>query len=263
VLLADLFRIFICECKVRLTRAVEFRVNFFIGIFTSFTFSCAAPLFQFLIYRSTTGYPGWSFDQILLFQALLLFWSGFTKTLFGNIRPLIEVCFKYGLFDRYLVYPYPPIGLLLTNGFDYQSVGTLLAGVITVIYSIIKLKLHIDITVILLFFFFQVQGILLYLAFIIFYCAIALKLINIKRLDEILNNIFFFGNFPAEVFSGILQFIYLSVLPLAIWIYYPAQVLLDRIEIFPITAVILCPVLFSGSLFFWYIQLKRYTSAGG
>ena len=137
----DYINIYIIQCKIKLLRAMEFRFNFIMGIFLSLIFSCAAPLFQFLIYSKTNGYPGWNFDQMILFQAVLLLWSGIIGTFLGNLRPLITVVAKFGLFDRFLLFPYPSISVLITSGFGYNSFGTLIAGLLALIYSIIKLNI--------------------------------------------------------------------------------------------------------------------------
>jgi ABC-2 type transport system permease protein len=199
----------------------------------------------------------------MLFQAVLLCWLGLTQTIFGDIFPLMEAVIKYGLFDRYLILPYPPIGIILTRGFNYRSSGTFLAGVIVLIYSIIKMNILISWIKVFLFIGFVFTGMLLYISFIIFYCTLALRLISVFRLRELLNNIILLGNFPVEVFSGFLKIIYLTVLPMAIWINFPTRILLGRLTPISFCSVVVSILLFLISLFVWKNQLKKYSSAGG
>jgi ABC-2 type transport system permease protein len=259
----DYVNYFNIQCRIKLIRAMEFRFNFISGIFFSLILSCASPLFQFLIYFSTNGYPGWSFDQMILFQAVLLLWSGIIGFFLGNVRWLIAVIAKYGLFDRFLLMPYSTIGMIISGGFSYNSFGTLIAGILALIYSILKLHLILYWYHILLFLVFLFFGMLFYITIMIFYGAIAIKLILVERLFVIIDNLISFGNYPAEVFPGFAKMVYLVFFPIGIWIYFPAQVLLGRINYIAIWAVVTVGLLFIISIFIWNKQLKEYTSAGG
>lgn len=261
--LFDMPGLFIQDCKLRLLKAMEFRLEFFTGIITSLAFSCIVPLFQFLIYKNTRGYPGWTFDEILLFQAVLLFWIGFTDTIFGDIKPLMEATIQYGLFDRYLIFPYPPLVILLTRGFNYRSTGTLLAGIIALTYAFIKLSISLTWWRIVLFLVYFAAGILLYLALLILYCTIALRLVYVLNLSVVLDKIIQLGNWPVEIFSGTLKIISFSVLPIAIWINIPCRILLGHLEVTAVFSLIPALILFIVSLILWNKNLKNYTSAGG
>ncbi len=259
----DLFGLFLFECKIKLARAMEFRLDFISSFFTTFFLSFLGPLFQFLIYSKTNGYPGWTFDQIMLFQAIMLIYSGITETLLGNVRYFMETLVQYGLLDRYLLLPYSSIGFILTKGFNYKTFGTILAGLASLVFTIIHMGLVLHWIQIVLFVMFIILGVILMMAFNIFYCTIALRIVFVVRLKEILDRICFFAGFPAEIYSGLIRFLYLTILPLGIWIYYPAQALLGRLSLLSISAIASTIILFFVSLTIWNIQIKKYTSSGG
>ena len=258
-----LLRLFIYDCKLKLARAMEFRVDFIFSFITSFIFSFLGPLFQFFIYSKTNGYPGWTFDQIMLFQAIMLLYSGITETLLGNVRYFMETLVQYGLLDRYLLLPHSTIGYILTKGFNYRAFGITVAGFSTLVFMTLRMGLIVHWQQILLFSMFILLGIILMAAFNIFYCILALRIIVVVRLKEILDRVFFFAGFPAEIYSGVIRFIYLTILPLGIWIYYPAQTLLGRLNYLSIFGSAATIILFYASLKIWKNQIKNYTSAGG
>lgn len=261
--LNDFVELFVLNSKIKLARAIEFRANFVIDIITTFGFSCTIPLFQFLIYTKAEGYPDWSFEQIFLFTAMLLFWSGATETIFGEIRYLIESTIRNGSFDRFLVLPYQPMTVILSKGFSYRSFGTMLAGTIALIYSIIRLGVIVRWWHLFLFIVFLLIGMLLYISFLILYCTLTLVIINTFRLRDIFDKIVSYSLFPAEIFSGAIKVIYLTIIPIALWIYYPVQALLGRLNLFAIYGSAISIAVFMVSIMLWNLQLKKYTSAGG
>jgi ABC-2 type transport system permease protein len=255
--------LFFCDCKIKLARAMEFRADFFSGIFISLIFSGMAPLFQFFIYSKTNGYPGWNLEQIILFQAVFLLWTGISDLLFGNVRVYIESTIQSGLMDRLLVLPYSSIGIILTRGFNYKGIGTALAGMVALVIAIIHLPVKFHWWYLLQFLFFFIIGILLTVSLLIIFCTIALRIIYVMRLKEVMDRVMFFGSFPAEIYSGLIRFVYLTAIPIGIWIYYPAQALLGRLDIYAIYGALISVALFFISKTLWNFQVKKYISAGG
>jgi len=258
-----LLKLFIFDCSLKLARAMEFRADFISSFIASFILSFMGPLFQFFIYSKTNGYPGWTFSQIMLFQAIMLLYSGITETLLGNVRYVMESIVQYGLLDRYLLLPCSSIGYILTKGFNFRTFGVIIAGIVSLVFSIIHFGLVITWIQIIVFTLFIILGVFLMIAFNIFYCSIALRIVYVVRLKEILDRICFFAGFPAEIYSGFVRFIYLTILPLGIWIYYPAQTLLGRLNSYSIYGSISAIILFFVSIKVWNIQIKKYTSSGG
>jgi ABC-2 type transport system permease protein len=258
-----LLRLFLFESKLKLARAMEFRADFVFSLITSFILSFMAPLFQFFIYSKTNGYPGWTFDQIMIFQAIMLLYSGITETLLGNVKYIMESIVQYGLLDRYLLLPYSSIGFILTKGFNFRNLGIIIAGISSLIFAIFHFGLILNWMQIILFSLFIILGIILMMALNIFFCSIALRIVYVARLKEILERIYFFAGFPAEIYSGFIRFIYLTILPLGIWVYYPAQTLLGRLNVFSIYGSISTIILFIVSIKVWNHQIKKYTSSGG
>lgn len=259
----DFIKLIYWDCKLKIVGNSLFRMDFLYSMLTSFIFSCGIPLFQFFIYSKTNGYNGWSFHEILLFQAVLLLCLGINETLFGDIRPLVERTVQFGLFDRLLLFPYQPLVVILSRGFSQKSAGTMLAGAAALMYVILKYKLAITILQFVCFLGFLVTGMLFRLTFIIVYCALTLRFIYLDRAKEIMDRFLSFGNFPAEIFTGAFHFVYLTLVPIGVCVYFPVQSLLGRLDVYAVSGVLVAIGLFVVSVVFWNRQLGKYSSSGG
>jgi ABC-2 type transport system permease protein len=260
----EIIRLYIFNSKIKLARGIQYKFDFFLGIFVAFGLSGLGPIFQILIFTKTRGYPTWNLNQIILFQGVLLIWLGIKDVLFGEVRTNAEAVIRSGEFDMILLKPYPSIWVIISRGFYYHAFGTLIVGIIIVLISIKTMALQIKTWQIIFLLCLFVAGIILYLAITIAYCSITLFLVYMSRLGEIIDKFFYFSNFPIEIFSPILRITFLIILPISIWAYLPTQVLLNRINILiSMASMFVCIILFILSLIIWNHFQKKYTSAGG
>jgi ABC-2 type transport system permease protein len=261
--LINLIRLFLFNCKIRISRSIEFRFDFCLGLFVSLTLSAIGPLVQYLIFTQTNGYPGWSIDQIVLFQGMLLLWLGIKDTIFGDLRNMVQNLVRKGEFDRLLLKPYPPIGVILASGFYYYGTGTIIAGIVVIAYAINKMQLMINPGQLGWFFLFLIAGLILYMGFMVLFCTLVVIFVFTFRAGEILDKILRFSEFPLEIFPRLTRVVFITVFPFAVWIYFPAQALLGRLETKALLGVVFSILFFWINLNLWNWGLKKYTSAGG
>lgn len=258
-----LFKLFFWNCKMGISRSIEYRFDFLLGMFVSLIFSSIGPILQYVIFTQTKGFPGWNLDQIILFQGILLFVLGMRRMAFGGLPGYVNRLVRRGDFDRLLLKPYPPIGVILVSGFNLDSIGSIIAGLSIAIYSILKMGIHIGIIQILVFLLAIVFGIILFMGFQILYTSIVIMLVQIGRLDELLNNILRFGEYPISIFSRTLQTALVTVIPFAVWVNIPANALLNNLDYTISITFIFSLVFFFLNLKIWNLCLRNYTSAGG
>ncbi len=262
-MLIGLIKLFLFNCKLKISSGMQYRIDFFLGLLVSLGMSSIGPVFQYLYFSHSNGYPNWNIKQIILFQGFMLLWFGIKDMLFGEIREKIVNLVRAGGFDMILLKPYPAVGIILSNGFYYQGFGPIIAGLVIIIYMINNISLHINIYQIGLIIFFYISGIILYMGITIIYCSIALLIVFMSRLGEIIDKLLQFSQYPVDIFLRIIRIAFIMVFPIAIWAYLPTQTLLNRIDITVLFSILSCIVFFLISLIFWNICLKKYTSAGG
>ena len=82
--------IFFWSCKLSIARSMEYRLDFFLGLFVNLLLSLAGPLFQYLLFAQVDGYPGWGISEIILFQGVLLLVLGLKTLLFGGVFVYVQ-----------------------------------------------------------------------------------------------------------------------------------------------------------------------------
>jgi ABC-2 type transport system permease protein len=263
VTLVDLLRLFYLNSKMKVLSGMQYRFDFFLGLFVAMGLSSLGPILHYLIFIKMKGYPGWNLDQIILFQGMMLLWLGIKDLLFGEIRGNMEALIKGGGFDRLMLKPYPVLGLIMIDGFYYQGVGTVIAGLAVVLISIKRLALILSLCQIGVVIGFFCCGILLYMAVTVIYCAIAILIVHMGRLSQIFDRLLEFSRYPVEVFAPWVRLIAVVMFPVALWGYFPAQTALNRLNAAAFISISSCLLIFLLSIKLWQLSLKRYTSAGG
>lgn len=259
----DLLGIFWINSKIRLQSNMQYRFDFINGLIMALLNSSISVITLFMIFTTTKGYPNWSLSQIFLFQGVLLFWYGLKDMLFGDVRDYMMDLVRQGNFDRLLLKPYPPMGLILTAGPNYMSLSSLLAGLVIIVSALAKLKIVPSALHILSFFIFLVSATILYMAVLIIYCVIELIIIVMGRISEIMDKLLGFGDYPMEIYSKGVSFGFKYVFPIAVFAYLPSQSLLGRLEPISLLSLPICIVCFIICLLIWQRCLNKYTSAGG
>jgi ABC-2 type transport system permease protein len=262
-MIRDALRLFVKASTIKLVRAMQYRANFAVGLAVALVQSLLLPAFQLLLFTSTAGFVGWTIDQVLLFQSVMLLFTGLARTLFDDVFATMSVTVKNGDFDRVLLLPHAPLVTLLTSGFSFPYLGSAALGLAGSVYFAARAQtghtlrnLGLAAAVLLV-------GLVFYVALVVFYCAFVLTWIEFHRVRELLDKVFFFSSFPAEGYSRTLRFAYLFLFPVSIWAYYPAQILLDRAGIHVLVAMAAGIALFAASVSVWNHRLGGYTSAGG
>lgn len=261
--MVQLSKLFLWNSKLKLQRGFEYRADFFIGSLISLFMSSLPPLFQYLIFSQTNGYPGWTIKQIILFQGILLIWIGLRDTAFGEMKQYVLAMIRRGEFDRLLLKPYPPIILLLTSGFNIKSIGAIFAGFILSTYSCIQLEIIIAPMMIPLILLCLFTGLLLHLSLEIIFCILVVRFVQIGQAERLFDTLMNFANYPVELFTKIPRLLLSFAVPFALWIYYPTQVLLNRVDLKLLIAFVSSIIIFIICNILWNRTLKRYTSAGG
>lgn len=256
-------KIYFWNSKLNIARGMEYRLDFFVGMFVNLLFTGAGPIFQYLVFRQIHGFPGWSLQDILLFQGILLLVLGIRASFLGGNADYVQVLVRKGQLDILLLRPVSSLAMVLSRGFSFENIGSVFAGLVLVVYGIENSGVRLSVWKILGFIFAILAGLLFFLSIDILYCCMVVFLIHIGRLKEIFDNIAKFGQYPLEMFSKGLQGVLFTVLPMALWVNVPCKILLEGIHLYLFSGVVFLVVWLVGSICLWNLCIKRYTSAGG
>jgi ABC-2 type transport system permease protein len=251
------------DLQMKFKRALAFRRNFATNLLISLVYSLIFSIFQFCVYAGLRGYPGWGAGQMLLFQAVLLFWTGSVDLLFGGVRDFIDLEITHGNLDRLFVCPPPVLVSLLSRGTNVQATATVLAGAVGSAVMLARLGVHLTWAKAISFAVFFAAGLTFYVALLVVYSACTLFMVKMERLREVFDRVLFFASFPADLYAGAGKAALIVAFPLALWVYLPVQALLGRLEHFALLSVGTSVSLLALAIAFWRRQERRYVSAGG
>jgi len=242
---------------------MQYRVDFLVGFLVSIIIAFIQPAIQILFFKGVNGFQGWNVNQIIVFQGVMVFWIGLKDTLFGKVRSDVQSMIRDGSFDRLLNKPYSALVLIFSGGFNFLGIGTLGAGIVILVYSIDINNLRINNLELIIFAIFMIFGLILYISMLIVYCAILIHLVSMNRLEEIMDKFLRFSEYPLNIYPAVTQWLLTIFIPLSLWVYYPAQILLHRFDKLSLIGIIMSILLFFISIKIFNISLKKYASTGG
>ena len=242
---------------------MTYRINFFLTMGMMMMFNLAFPLVTFLIYLNSNGFPGWNFDQILLFQGFVIMVWGLQQFFLGNVSWELNRIVREGQLDKLLVLPMGPFEFLMTTEASLEVVPEIFLGIFLVLFAMAKLGLIFSLTAWVLMILFLILALIFLGSLNAIQMALVIRFVQIRRLGELLRVASLFGQYPANIYSKAVQTLLIGAIPFALIAFYPSSAVLGRITEIPYIAIISTFCFAMIAVAVWKNALKKYTSAGG
>lgn len=256
------FKIWRKNILLSVSEMMTHKIGFFLLCLSLFFGDIIIPLVSTFIYKVSSGIPGWTLMQFILFQGTLILVLGLWHLLFADMPFVVIHNVMEGTFDNFLLRPFPALKLLTTMGFDFDGIGEVMAGVLIVGIAFISLKLKAFLLV--YYILFVLVALLFQYSLTIIAASLSFIFVQSWRLVEIIDLVSKFSRYPINIYNPETQFVIKFIVPAAIASYYPASILLG---IEPLTSIVKMSipvfVFFLFSLLLWNFAIKKYTSAGG
>ncbi len=250
--------------KIEFARAMAYRGSFIADIIGSVFTEFLGPLFALLLYSSTTGIPGWSFEEFLLMQGIFIFVFGISHAFVEMMAWKTSFFVQEGIFDNVLVRPYNSLLQMMTTSVDMDGFARMGAGLIIIIFALTKLALGISLVNVILFIILIIIAILFSFSVSIMASALSFYVVKSGVIVEMLDSLGWLGQYPLFIYGRVGTFLLSFVFPIGLAAFYPAQVILGRIALpFVIVLAAIGILFFSLSVIMWERAIKHYTSAGG
>ncbi len=255
-------RLYFMAMKNSFASRIAYRTDFIFSAVMIFISELIIPFITVLIYKTGASFPGWSVEEVLLLQGIFLLSRGMANLLFFGLvwNTLNRV--REGTYDILLIKPASTLFMSVATNFEPDSIGIVVCGLLVSIYAFTMLSLP-GIMEILMFILLFVLSMIMLFAFAAFMAGSVFKWVGNSRIYEIFDSIMSFGNFPRSIFTRGFQTIISYVVPVAAVGFLPASALLGRNPEGILTTGIVCLLFLFGSLSFWKLMLRQYTSAGG
>jgi ABC-2 type transport system permease protein len=245
-----------------MSRALTYRLNFLFSMIITLFFNLLFPLITILIYNSGASFPGWSFYEVLLIQAIFTLSLGLAWVLFSNVLWATMQHIREGSFEVVLLRPVNPLFFLIATNFDTGSFGLLIGGGIMFGIAIAHTGAASPAAIaqfLLLF----TAGFAVMTGFQMIVAATSFKWVGNSRLPDILDSILSFGKYPVSIFPRAIKTIASFLIPVGMIGFYPASALLGRLEPLVLISVIPCVLFMLFGIWLYHYMVKLYEGVGG
>lgn len=251
------------ECfRISLSTAMAYRANFIMVMTILFFSNTLFPLVTILIYGSGSGFPGWTFYEVLLIQAVFTISSGIGEVFFNGLFWNTNFAIRDGLFEVSLLKPVNALFWGVVSSIQPTGVSVVLGGVAM---AAVALAHTAPLTVAsvsmaaLLF----LCGVSVTFSVTCFMSAISFKWVGNSRIPEMFGSILDFAKYPQDVFPLAVRGFTTIVMPVAMIGYYPAAALLGRADGASFVAIVPCAIFSVFAIWFYQKMIHRYEGVGG
>ncbi|MFH1209842.1 MAG: ABC-2 family transporter protein [archaeon] len=257
-------RLFNKTFALELSSEMAYKTNFLIKSLALITADLIGPLVTLLIYNNSSGIPGWSFEEFLLFQGTFVFIMGLSHFSLIMLPYRVIDNVREGTFDKVLIKPYNPLLYLSFTSVDLEGLAEVFAGLFLIVYSFIKLNLILFSFNSLFYIFLVVIGFIFLYSVFVLMSALAFLFVKSFGLFDLFFKIMDVGRYPITIYEGGMRFLFTFIIPIGIVSFYPASVLIRGLNLLTVIEIIIPISLFLiFSIWMWNRAIKKYTSAGG
>ncbi len=220
-------RIYFCFLRFSLSRALQFRVDFFFRVVMDTVFYAVHLAFFGVIYQHTTAVGGWSFDQTVIFISGFFLLDAIYMTFFSNNLWWLPFLINRGDLDYYLVRPISSLFFVSLREFAANSFLNLLIATGILTWAVARYPGELGAGRIALFVALIGCGAILYTAIYMIFMIPVFWTHSESGLRQIFFGLTRFAYYPDALYEGWLRRVLITGIPLALVASYPARVLFD------------------------------------
>ncbi len=248
--------------KLGIINATAYRGAFLLEIFQS-GISIASALIGFsVIFLHTQTINGWSYDELLVVVAVYFLAGGILNFLIKPNMILLMKDIWDGKLDYLLLKPIYSQVLVSMRKIQTWRLFDILIGLIILGLVFNHLGSKLNPGNIALFVLTFLAGIVIIYSFYMVLTTIALWTIKMENLPLVFESLFDTGRWPVAVYPLWLRLSLVVIVPIAVAVTIPAEVLIGTISL----PVLIAGLLFSCAMFafscwFWRFGIRSYTGA--
>ena len=259
---ANLLKVWAKLIKIQISHDFAYPLQFFLLFVASLFGGLLGPLFGFVVYGISSGFPGWTLNQYLLLFGSFTLVRGFSDLFFTALFFRVGKQINRGLFDKNLLRPIKTLPFLVMQGFDFDGISTFLLG-----FAIVGYALHgmtFTLVGLVQFAYLIVLGICFMLSITMILIGLSLVFVEVDALRNFFFMFLNFARYPISVFGKSASFVLSYLIPIGLVSFYPAKALghgLSGLNTLLLSLAIFV-FMFVAKLVFNY-GISKYQSAGG
>jgi len=255
-------RIFRRCFRVAVSNSLAYRANFILSTLIIFFSNALFPIVAILIYGSGAGFPGWSFYQVLLIQALFTLSAGISGTFFRGIFWQTNFSIREGTFEVSLLKPLDTLFWLAASSIQLENVGMVAGGIVMAAIALANSGGTTPAGALAAALLFS-GGICVMLGVDLLLSGMAFRWVGNSRMPEISDSVLGFAKYPQSVFPAAARVATTFILPCSMIGFFPAAALLGKTQAWHFLALIPCVLFTAAGIFFYKAMIRHYEGVGG
>lgn len=262
--LAVLFHLVRLDVKTRL----EYRAAFFVDILAMFVTYGTVYVGIWVILHKFGTLGGWTWNEMaLLLSFQLLGYSMGASMSFVQFRNLEEMV-RLGQFDALLVKPFSPWAYLTFGGLNIGYAGHVALAVGLMVWALLNSEVVWTALSIIYFPLALISGSMVVASTMTMIGASAMVLVQSRYLFWVFFGFWELTRYPMHIYPSALQWLLITVIPLAYMNYVPVAVFLGKdVPILgpaaPAVSLLAGPASVLIAIGFWRFCIRRYQGGGG
>ncbi|MBV6459090.1 MAG: hypothetical protein HONBIEJF_02230 [Fimbriimonadaceae bacterium] len=259
--MARYWRIYRTFFTSSLARELEFRANFLAKILQNMLWIGFFLLIILVIYRNTDSIAGWSRGDTFILAATCFLMNAIVQAFFMSLMEIPEQV-RRGTLDFVITKPVDTQFWVSLRRFNFDQVGTLLAGVVMIGIGVWQSSLSPSAMQWIAYLLLTISATTLFYAFNLALMTLGIWLVRVDNLWVLGETIMQVARYPVDIFSAGLQRVFTYIVPLAFLATIPARQLTQAVD-WQMVAIgaVYAAAAFVFARFFWRFALKHYGSA--
>lgn len=244
-----------------LARELEFRANFFAKIIQNAVWTLFFIVILLVIYGQTDSVAGWSRGESFVLAGTVFFIDAVMRGIFFSLLEIPESVRK-GTLDFVVTKPIDSQFWVSTRRFSFEQLGVMLAACGMVVAGVIEAGLSPTVADWAGYTVLALAATLMYYGFNLFLMTLAIWFVRVDNLWVLSDTVIQIARYPTDMYSFLLQKVFLWALPLAFLATVPARQLRSGFDLGMVAlGIVWAAVLLMASRAFWAYAMRNYGSA--
>jgi ABC-2 type transport system permease protein len=247
---------------------MQFRTDFLVGLLSVFVLNVFSLATIGVVLSQFQSLAGWTIWEIVFLYSLWVLGHSLFSLLFWHMEDL-EFYLVQGTFDMFLVRPISPFLQFLGREINYVGFADMLVGVVGMSIAINELNMQWSLSKGLYLMVIVLSGTLIEFAITLTLACIAFWTgRSASSINTVMQVSFVIQRYPVDMYENWFRVFVTAVVPVAFMNYYPARLLLGKLEsgdpwawlsyASPVVALILVSI----AAAIWRKALRQYSSTG-
>lgn len=244
-----------------LARELEFRANFFAKVLQNLVWIVFFLLIILVVYRNADSVAGWSRGEAFVLAATCFLMNAIVGAFFMSLQEIPEQV-RRGTLDFVITKPIDSQFWVSTRRFNFDQVGTLVAGVAMVTVGVLQAGLHPSALQWMSYLLLLAASTAMFYAFNLALMTLGIWLVRVDNLWVLGETVMQVARFPVDIYGLGVQRVLTYFLPLAFIATIPARQLAKAFDLQMLgLGVLWAGIAVAGSRLFWNYALRHYSSA--